>query len=304
MKPFLLLLLACCTACAGAADSLSNSPDGGDAGAPDASVDAGIPDAGAGTDGGTVTDPGGGGGGAPIPQPTTDGPAQFLVRDSIDYGNLQGVQPGGIPVGNSRTVQEFVANISKKTPLTISSISVVGANPGDFTVPEADIATATGSALPPNKSAVASMHVTFTPTAAGTRTASLQIVSNAGTISASLTGVGLPLIPILGPLDGTLSFIPTSGLQTLTLKNEGGATLVLQSFALTGTGQASFEIAIANSGQSNCFAGEDLGPLADCLLGVSLSPEASAPANATLTIQSNDPAHPQTNISLSLTAAP
>jgi hypothetical protein len=201
-------------------------------------------------------------------------------------------------------VQEFVANISKKTPLTITSVSVVGANPGDFTVPEADIAAATGSALPPNKSAVASLHVTFTPTDAGTRTASLQIVSNAGTISASLSGVGLPLVPILGPLDTTLSFIPTSAFQTLTLKNEGGATLILQSFTLTGAGKASFETPAANSGQSNCFAGEDLAPLADCLLSIGLSSEASAPSNAMLILRTNDPAHLETDITLSLTAAP
>jgi len=60
------------------------------------------------------------------------------------------------------------------------------------------------------------------------------------------------------------------------------------------------EIAIANQGFSNCFAGIALGPHGSCFLGVGIVAGAPAPSNALLVLQSNDPVQPETDIQLGL----
>jgi hypothetical protein len=303
-----LLVLLAAVACGGAAD-LGTAADGGATG--DAGLDAGNPtDAGtadAGTlDGGTATADPGTDGGLTIPPPTTDGASQVLANGSstvggtnIDFGFLQGMAQGGIVIGSSRTAEELVYNNSKKVDLSINSVTIIGANAGDFSLAAVDVNTATTVPIQANKSASHPLHVTFTPTVAGTRTASLQVISNAGTATASLTGMGLEARPILGPI-AALVFTPGSAFQTIQVIDQGGEPLVLQSLTIIGTNATSFQIVPANDGFSNCSNGFELSPLSHCFLGIGLAPDAAAPASATLRIVSNDPASPA-DISLSLT---
>jgi hypothetical protein len=256
--------------------------------------------------GGGAASGGGGGGAAASP---ADAAAQALKNTSgalgtadIDFGSLLNSAGGSVAVGSSRTAQEMVINTSKKTALTITSISIEGANPGDFTVDAASVSAALASAVPANKSAFVLLPVTFSPTDAGTRSATLQIVSNAGTAVANLTGVGVADAPVLGGIPG-LSFLPDSAPDTINVENFGGSTLALQSIAVAGANPEAFQIVATNAGQSNCFAGELLGPQQLCLLGIGVAPGATGPASATLTILSNDPATPETDIPLTLTPA-
>jgi hypothetical protein len=264
--------------------------------------------------GGGVGGGGGGGGGTQIPPPPTiDGPSQFLYDASgvgapgadIDFGAMANTAPGGIPIGNTRTAREFVYNTSKKTPLSISSISIVGADPQDFSVTVAPTAASsiTLSSMPPNQNAFIVLLVKFTPTDAGTRTGTLQIVSNAGVATANLTGVGISLDPAM-PSFAPLTFLPDSAPDTLTITNTGGSTLILQSLSIAGANVDAFTFTVANAGQSNCFNGIALAPQALCLLGIGVAPGVAAPASATLVILSNDPASPETDVSLTLLPAP
>jgi hypothetical protein len=75
---------------------------------------------------------------------------------------------------------------TSNVPLTISKISLTGANPGDYSQ-----TNTCGSGVA--SKATCTFTVTFTPTTSGTRTASITITDNTSTGSntAALTGTGL-----------------------------------------------------------------------------------------------------------------
>jgi hypothetical protein len=143
------------------------------------------------------------------------------------------------------------------------------------------------------------LQLTFLPSAKGARTATLRIVSNAGTALVSLTGIALPARPVIAA-PGSLAFLPASAPATVRVSNEGGQTLVLASIALGGSNPGSFEITVANHGFGNCFAGIPLSAHASCFLGVGLAAGALALSEAVLAIRSNDPVQPEVDIQLTL----
>jgi hypothetical protein len=259
----------------------------------------------------TLSGGGGGGGGAQNPTaPTVDGPAWFIVNSSavigsatspnVNFGALQNTVQGAISIGATRTATLLVYNTSKKTALTVSEITVTGANASDFSLVPSEVQLVLSTVIPANKSAAVLLHVTFSPTAEGARAGALRLVSNAGTVLVALTGAGLPARPILTTAGG-FTFIPTSAPANFTIANDGGQTLALQSIAFGGANPGAFQLAVANHGLSNCFAGMLLGPHSFCNLAVGLAAGATAPSSAILAIQSNDPVHPETDIPLTLT---
>jgi hypothetical protein len=284
--------------------------------------------------------PGGGGGGgaaAPAPTPTpasgtvpfpqipppmtTDAAAWFFYITSDLRANTQlpltinfDTQPGtsgvGQPIGSSRSGSLVVYNTSKKTPLTISSISVVGANPSDFVLDPASVAAAQSAPLAANKDTAVPINVRFVPTAEGVRTASIQFVSNAGTQLIALTGTALPNRPILAGI-GPVSLLPTSAPAIEEITNTGGLTLEVDSMTLTGPNAGSFVLLPTQRGLGVCNANGPLAPGAGPLLlgahqfcdfEVGLAPGATAPASAFLTIVSNDPTRPVASIPITLSS--
>jgi hypothetical protein len=282
---------------------------------------------GTGTGGGTGGGGTGGGGGAPPPapppstpapapsggaqippSPQVDGAAWFFAEfggvagpmtANINFDAMQNMSPGGITIGTSRTGTELVYNVSKKTPLTITNITFLGANPADFSIPAADLAAAATTVLPPNKGAAEALHVSFTPTGEGLRTATLQVTSAAGIAQIFLTGTGLPNRPILASI-GPLNFLPASAPANLIIQNSGGQTLSLNSFSIGGVNANAFAFFTANHGLSNCFAGILLAPKSFCNLAVGLAPGAIPPASATLEFLTNDPMNPKLDVVLTL----
>jgi hypothetical protein len=234
--------------------------------------------------------PGGGGAGGGGP-PQTDGPAWGFSALSIDFTRQVGQTLGGIPVAATRTTELIVTNTSKKTVLTVSSISFTGANPGDFLVD-----ALSQNPLPANQNAAGLIHVTFKPTAPGARTATLLLISNAGSATIAVNGIGLPERPVISPNGGSLQFLPTSAFDTISVENLGGQSLSLDSISISGP----FQFVGANAGFSNCFAGVLIGPNSLCFIGVGLAPDAVAPASGDLVIVSNDPTSPTVDIPLTL----
>jgi hypothetical protein len=195
---------------------------------------------------------------------------------------------------------ELVYNVSKKTPLTITGITFVGANPADFSIAAADLAAAATTVLPPNKGAAEALHVVFTPTGSGLRTATLQVTSAAGIAQIFLRGTGLPERPVLAPI-APLSFVPASAPANLTITNTGGQTLSLTAISIGGATPSAFAFFVANHGFGNCFAGMLLAPKSFCYLAVGLAPGATPPASATLIFRTNDPVTPTRNVPLTFT---
>jgi hypothetical protein len=269
---------------------------------------------------------GGGGGGSPPPvtnptpapapsggtqlppSPQVDGPAWFFaalggvtspITANINFDVMQNLSPGGISVGATRTATELVFNVSKKTSLTITNITLLGANPRDFSISAAELAAAATTILAPNRGAAEALHVIFSPTGEGLRTATLQVTSAAGIAQIFLTGTGLPQRPILAGV-APLNFLPASAPANLTIRNAGGETLSLNSISIGGANPDAFAFFVANHGLSNCFEGMLLGPKSFCEMSVGLAPGATAPATATLTFLTNDPVNPKLEVSLTL----
>jgi hypothetical protein len=245
-----------------------------------------------------------------IPGPSIDAAGFFVYNAGVALGNpafpvnydiLQNTPIGGTAVGGQRTVELLIINISKKQPLTFSSVAFTGANAGDFSVAPADIQTILATNLAANKGQGAIVNVAFTPTAPGVRTATLQVTTNAGVASVDLTGTGVIAQPVIAlPASSTLNFLAASAPDTLIVGNNGGAPLTISSIAITGPGAAAFQITGANSGQGNCFNGVLISLHQQCFIGVGVAAGAVSPATATLVILSNDPVQPETDFTLTL----
>ena len=123
--------------------------------------------------------------------------------------------------------------------MTISGISVTGTNAGDFSQTNNCPATlAAGSTC--------TINVSFLPTAAGSRTASVQVTDNAtdSPESVALSGTGTAPTAALcahhrsrfgSQLVGT-----TSGAQPVTLTNSGTAPLSITGISMSGASSADF----------------------------------------------------------------
>jgi hypothetical protein len=124
--------------------------------------------------------------------------------------------------------------------------------------------------------------VTFTPTAAGTRTGTITIEDNAPGAPhlISLTGIGIAPAPQLILARSNLTFWnqpvgTTSAAQTVTLTNIGSAGLILSSVV------ASTDFAQTNDCPSPIAAG------ASCTISVTFTPTATGHVNGTVTITDN-----------------
>jgi hypothetical protein len=116
---------------------------------------------------------------------------QTLALSGIGVGpavTLAGGSLGNQLVTTSSTAQVVSLTNSGNASLTISSIAIGGTNSGDFT----QINTCPSSSATLAASANCTFSVTFTPTVAGSRTASIVVVDNApgSPHSITLTGAG------------------------------------------------------------------------------------------------------------------
>jgi hypothetical protein len=110
-------------------------------------------------------------------QLTGTGTAVKLAPGSLNFG--------GVKVGTKSSPKTVTMTNLGSTPLSITGISIGGANPGDFSQ-----TNTCGSSLASNASCVIS--VTFSPTALGTRSAYVSIVDNdpASPQKITLSGAG------------------------------------------------------------------------------------------------------------------
>ncbi|NNM65356.1 MAG: choice-of-anchor D domain-containing protein [Burkholderiales bacterium] len=194
-------------------------------------------------------------------------------------------------IGTSSAAQTITLTNSGGVPLTLIAASV---SPGDFAV-----VNACGNSLAAH--ATCAFNVTFSPTAIGTRTATLTVNDQFHSQTVTLSGIGIAgpgvsLTPV------SLSF-PATGVgltalaQTLTLTNNGGLPLSISSVVAS----AGFNLAANTCGTS-------LAVHAACTLTVVFAPTAAGPAVGALTFTDNGPSGSQatslsgTGIDFALTA--
>ena len=184
-------------------------------------------------------------------------------------------------VGASSAAQTVTVKNSGDAPLTITSLATTGANASDFAQ------TTTCPLAPSTLAATASctVAVTFTPSAVGTRTASVTITDNAGSGSqdVSLTGDGFAATTGVAVTPTSLKFgrqtmnTRSSG-RLITFKNNGTVPVTISTIAVTGKNPGDFEQS------SDCLTSNALPSGASCVISVIFTPGTAGKRNASITI--------------------
>jgi hypothetical protein len=215
---------------------------------------------------------------------SVSGPALAFLPASVNFSALS--------QGSTSSVRTVTATNSGNAPVVITSISVGGSNPADFSAPAT---TCIGVPLVPGASCTA--NETFTPSAVGIRQAALIFTDNASGSpqSIALTGTGIDSSPS-GPV---LKFFPSS--VTFPATTQGLASTPI-SVAITNTGTAPVHISNISAGGSSpaeftnsiasCSAAT-VSPNASCTVNVTFSPVFSGPRSETLTVTDDAPSSPQ-----------
>jgi hypothetical protein len=173
-------------------------------------------------------------------------------------------------VNQTTAAQDITISNTGGNPATLQTPIITGEST-DFALS----ANTCSTTLPPSTGCTVS--ITFTPTAAGARSAMLSITDNVGTQTATLSGTGsAPATDTLAPTALTFAqqtIGTTSAAQQVTLTNSGGATLTLIAASVSPG-----DFAVTNS------CGNSLAANSTCAFSVTFSPTASGARSATLTI--------------------
>lgn len=197
---------------------------------------------------------------------------------------------GVVPIGTT-SPQGTVALINSGGAfLQVSSLAVSGGNNGDF-----NLSQSCPASLGPGASCA--LNVTFKPTGAGPRKASIAVGSGAtGNAPAIiLSGVGSAGGPSPTSLTFTSQTVGTSSpVQVVTFTNKGGGTMNLWQIAILGANAGDF------SKTTTC--GATLGAGANCSVSVTFKPTATGARAATLLFSDDGGGSPQA-VSLSGTGS-
>ena len=207
----------------------------------------------------------------------TVNPAVSFAPTSIGYGN--------VVVGQS--AQNYVS-------LTNKSSKAVGIGPVTFTVTSgAKSQFSLGQACPATlqPGASCSIGAVFTPSAAGTGAATLNIPTSVSSTpqSVSLTGSGISPQASFSPTSlafGTVKVGTKSSALSITLSNPGTSALAISSVSISGTNAGNF--AKSNACPSSLAAG------AKCTISVTFTPSATGARSANLTVADNASSGTQT----------
>ncbi len=184
-------------------------------------------------------------------------------------------------IGTTGAAQNVTLTNSGTGPLTIASVALSGTNQGDF-----GSVSGCGATLAAGLNCT--IAVTFTPTAAGSRAATLTITDNANNTAGStqtvaLSGAGVA-IPQAGVAPGSLTFAAqsigtSSAQQNITLSNGGTGPLTITGIALSSGNIGDF------SSTNNCAG--SLAANSSCTIAVTFTPTTSGNRGASITITDN-----------------
>ena len=187
------------------------------------------------------------------------------------------------PIGTAANAQ--TVTLSNTSASTLTGISVGAPTLTDFTIANNNCGTSLAS------NGTCSFQVNFTPTAAGSRVATVSIANSAANQTLSLAGFGEAATLSAYLRDDALVFpsqviATTSGNQTITFVNNGLVPLTISSVAIS-TG----DFAISN----DCpVSPSTLAANQSCQVSVTFTPTAAGNRTATVTITDNAPGSPST----------
>lgn len=224
--------------------------------------------------------------GAPVQ--AVSGPVAALFPAAVDFGS--------ITVGQFSNSKLASLTNTGDQALSVNAISIAGANPVDFfATPSCSVPTVLGA------NATCSVSVVFSPTAPGTRQASLTARDNApgNPQSIVLSGSGVSPVAAVTLMPGSLSFATTalgssSLVENITVTSSGGAPLHISSVLPSGANPADFQV---NSTCSGAFPSGSA-----CNIAVTFSPVGAGQRTAILILSDDAPNSPQ-SVQLSGTGA-
>ena len=195
----------------------------------------------------------------------TDTPTATISPDSLAFSTQ--------PVGLLSTSQTVIVTNTGNITLNIASVTFSGANPGDFQ--QSNFCTTVTPAR------TCSISVTFTPTATGARTATMNVVDEAGTQSLSLSGTGTAAVFALSFAPGTLTFQnqaanTTSPALSVQVVNTGDEPITITNFVTAGPYTL-----------GNNFCTSTLNPNTSCSISMTFTPTATGAQNGSLTLTDN-----------------
>ena len=172
---------------------------------------------------------------------------------------------GYVSVGVTSAARNVMLRNASNAALTIRGIAITGANAADF-------AQSNNCGNSVAIGAICTFTVTMTPSATGTRSASLVISDTGpgGVQSVYLTGTGVNPSVTLSPPSlsfGTCLIGATTAAKTISLSNSGPGTLVISSLAIVGADASDF------AETSNC--GNSVLPGWGCTVSVTFTPLAA-----------------------------
>ncbi|HEY1677377.1 MAG TPA: choice-of-anchor D domain-containing protein [Candidatus Sulfotelmatobacter sp.] len=212
-----------------------------------------------------------------------------LLPATLSFGT---VAVGSTSAAKSSTLTDTSTTIA----LNISSITITGTNAADFKLSTSSTCPGSGTI---NPLATCLVTVTFSPSASGSRSATLTVFDNtsAGSQTVALSGTGsggttatATLLPASLSF-GTVAVGSTSAAKSSTLTDTSTTiALNISSITITGTNAADFKL----STSSTCPNSGTINPLATCLVTITFSPTASGARSATLTVFDNTSTGSQT----------
>ena len=199
---------------------------------------------------------------------TDDGGQGSISPTSLDFGS--------VPVGITSAAQtvNFTNNSTFQT--TVSLVNTTG-----------DFAYSNGCSAPVKAGASCAVAVSFTPTALGARTGTLNIGSGSQTLTATLTGNGVPDLTVsASSLDFGSVDVGASTTRPFTINNTTSTNIATPSFGVSGDFSAT----------SNC--GASIAANSSCMVTVKFTPTVYGPRTGTLVSANTAAAYSLLNVAL------
>ncbi len=198
-----------------------------------------------------------------------------MMPSSLDFG--------GLLVGQPSATQSVSIENTGTGNLELGSLSFSGSSAVDFALTN-DVCS--NQLVAPQ--ATCSFDVSLTPSAAGTRSAQVDIPSNAPSSSDVLPVSGNGLQPAVGIMPGNLDFNgvtigQTSAVQSVSIENTGNIDLNIGSLSISGSNSSDFVMT------SDLCSNQLIVPQATCSIEVELSPSVIGSSSAQVDIPSNAP---------------
>jgi hypothetical protein len=218
---------------------------------------------------------------------------EYMLFELTDEGGQPSLAPltqdfGPEAVGYPSAPQSFTWTNNSSFAAQVSSTVITGTNAGDFNVTSNGCgAVAAGTSC--------TITVVFTPSVLGAESATLNVLSAGNTLTATLTGTGVPGFTLT---PGSLSFGNqdvgfASAPQVLTLTSNASGPLAVPVFATTPAGEY-----VVN--QVAC--GSTLAAGTNCQIGVTFEPTATGAQTGTFAVSATNSPGPGSLIYTGLTA--